>query len=544
MAFSPTLAPCARPRFLLAAGLLLALAACRRHEPTDAGLKNQTLLVGNGAEPADLDPEVIVAFTDSQIAYTLFEGLTKIDAQSTQAVPAAALSWDVSPDGLVYTFHLRPEGKWSNGDPVTADDFAYSFHRILTPAFAAEYSYMLWAIKNAEAFNGGKITDFSQVGVKVLDPLTLRLTLERPTPYLPALATHTTWLPVHRATIEKFGRMEEKGTKWTQAGNLVGNGAFTLVQWLPDSRIAVERNPQYWDDAHTRLHRVEFYPFEKGDIEELNYQSHQLHATYLLPMAKVDAYRKHTPSDLRIDPVLSTFYLFFNTTQKPFDNVKLRLALSHALNRAQLASKVTMDTYPPTGSFVPPNCGGYTSRTAISDDYDLARQLLEEAGYPGGRGLDPIEVQCYESEVPLRMMEAIQAIWLKELGVKILIAQVEQKTLFRNEQNKDYSISFSSWIADYPDPLTFLGSMVTDNGNNWAGWSNKEYDRLIDLSTRTADPAQRLEILQQAEAILLREAPLCPLYNRPEVYAVRPEVKGWTTTSLGFHEFNRIWLEK
>jgi len=192
----------------------------------------------------------------------------------------------------------------------------------------------------------------------------------------------------------------------------------------------------------------------------------------------------------------------------------------------------------------PPNCGGYTARAQISDDYDLARRLLAEAGYPGGRGLAPIEVECYETEVPLRMLEALQAMWLKELGVRITIAQLEQKTLFQNQQDRNYTMAYSGWIADYPDPSTFLGTMVTDCGNNWAGWSNKDYDRLILEASNEADNGRRMELFQRAEAILLGEAPLIPLYFRPNVYAISPAVRGLTTTQVGYHEFNRIWLEK
>ncbi|HEY4988257.1 MAG TPA: peptide ABC transporter substrate-binding protein [Opitutaceae bacterium] len=523
----------------------LGLSGCSRRETqVDAGVRTQTLLYGNAAEPADLDPHVIIAFTDSQIAYALFEGLTRLDAATNAAVPAAAESWDVSPDGKVYTFHVRPTARWSNGDPVTAADFAYSFHRILTPAFGSLYSYMLWPIKNAEAFNSGKITDFSLVGVKALDTLTLQVTLEKPTPYLPALASHTTWLPVHQASVEKFGRMEDKGTKWTLPGNLVGNGAFTLAEWIPNARIAVVKNPLYWDAAHTRLNRVEFYPIEKPDIEELNYRSGQLHSTYDLPTSKIEAYRAHQPPDFKVDPVLSTFYLFLNTKRAPFDNVKLRQALSHGLDREELSRDITKGVFPVARSLTPPNCGGYTSRTQVSDDFELARRLMAEAGYPGGKGLPTVEVQCYETEVPLRMLEAIQAMWLKELGFHITIAQIEQKTLFQNQQNRNYTMSFSGWIADYPDPLTFLGMMITDGGNNWASWSNKEFDRLIDETTNTADNAKRLEIFQKAEVILLDEAPIIPLYFRPQVYARSPDVHGWTTNVVGFHQFNTMWLEK
>ena len=241
-----------RVRFLLASIFIvgIALEGCHRVTPVEEGIASQTLLIGNAAEPADLDPDIITAWTDADVDYALFEGLTWVDEKTTRAIPAEATSWDVSPDGLTYTFHLRPNGRWSNGDPVTADDFAYAFRRILTPTFGATYSYMLWPIKNAEAYNEGKITDFAQVGVEVLDPLTLKIVLTQPTPYLPTLAAHQTWQPIQRANIEKFGKIDTRGSRWTRPGNLVSNGPFTLKAWIPNGRIVVEKNPYYWDAGH------------------------------------------------------------------------------------------------------------------------------------------------------------------------------------------------------------------------------------------------------------------------------------------------------
>jgi len=529
----------------IGACLLLLLAACpRRETAVEAGIRTQTLLVGNAAEPADLDPQTMNAFTDSHIAYALFEPLTWLDARTSDPVPAAADRWDVSGDGLVYTFHIRQNARWSNGDPLTSGDFVYSFHRILTPAFAASYSYMLWPIKNAEAFNAGRIADFSRVGVDAPDAATLRITLERPTPYLPALAAHTTWLPVHRPSVEKFGRMDEKGTKWTRPGNLVGNGAFTLAEWIPNGKVAVVRNPRYWNSAKTRLDRIEFFPFEQPTTEELNFRSGQLHATYALPTSKIATYRAHRPADLRVDPILSSFYLFINVTRPPFDNPKVRLALSHAVDREALSHDVMNSVYPPARSLTPPDCGGYTARAQVSDDFAEARRLLAEAGFPGGRGLPTAEVQCYSDDVKLRVLEAIQSMWQRELGFHITIAQLEQKTLFQNQQSLNYTIGFSGWIADIPDPVSFLGTMVTGGGNNWAGWSSREFDRLIDEASKTADNGRRFELFQKAESVMLNDAPLIPLYFQNQVYAINPAVRGWTTNVIGFHEFEKVWLER
>jgi oligopeptide transport system substrate-binding protein len=523
----------------------MVLAGCaRRLTPVDAGIRDQTILLGNAAEPQDLDPDVIYAYTDSRIAYTLFQGLTWLDPRTNTAVPAVATSWDVTPDGLVYVFHMRPETRWSNGDPVTAEDFVYSFRRILTPDFAATYSYMLWPIKNAEAYNEGKVTDFTKVGVKALGPHTLQVTLEQPTPYLPALASHTTWLPVHRSDIEKFGKIDERNTKWTRPGNLVGNGAFTLEEWSPNSRIIVRKNPLYWDAAHVRLNRIIWYPIEHPDIEDLNYRSGQLDSTYDLPMDRVEAYRKDNPVDIQIDPVLSTFYVIFNVTKPPFNDARVRLALAHAVDRKALSDNITHGVYPPAHTLTPPNCGGYTCRAGISDDFELAKKLLAEAGYPGGRGFPSVEVITYQTEVPNRMLEAIQEMWQARLGIHITIAQQEQKTLFQNSQTGNFSMAFSGWLADYPDPLTFLQLGQTGNGNNWSEYSNKAYDQLIDEASHTPDNAKRLEIFQRAEALMLSETPLIPLYYRSNVYALSPHVRGWATNVVGFQDLTKVWLEK
>jgi oligopeptide transport system substrate-binding protein len=524
---------------------LFLVAGCGRPETAaEAGLRTQTLLLGNAAEPADLDPDAISAWTDSNVDYALFEGLTLIDENTTQPVPAAAERWEVSPDGLVYTFHLRSGGRWSNGDAVTADDFVYSFRRILTPSFGASYSYMLWPIKNAKAYNDGRITDFSLVGAFAVDPATLRITLEKPTPYLPALASHTTWLPVHRATIEKFGRFDEKGTRWTRAGNLVGNGPFVLKEWAPNSRIIVEKNPLYWDAAHVRLNRIEFFPIENGESEEAAFRSGQLQVTYGLPVTRIATYRRAHPELLRIDSRLATYYVFINVRKPPLDNPKLRRALALDIDRIKISRDVLEGSRSPAHSFTPPDCAGYTSEAQVPDDVSEARRLLAEAGYPGGRGLPAFEALSYMSDSSVRTLEVIQARWARDLGVHITITPQEQKTLFQNQQDGNYSIAFSAWIADYADPSTFLNMMVTGGGNNWAGWSNPAYDQLIDRAASTADQRERYALFQKAETILLDQAPLIPVFFGEQPYLIQPWVRGWPPSKLGFERFKNVWLEK
>jgi oligopeptide transport system substrate-binding protein len=516
----------------------------RRESPADAAIRTHTLLLGNLSEPADLDPHIITAYTDQNITIALFEGLTAIDEKTALPVPGVAERWDVSADALIYTFHLRADARWSNGDAVTARDFAFSIQRILSPGLASEYAYMLWSIKNAEAFNEGKLKDFSAVGVTVVDDRTLQITLERPTPYLLSLAAHPTWFPVHRRTIEKFGRMDQRSTAWTRPGNLVGNGAFTLQEWSPNARIVVAKNPQYWDAAHNTLNGVVFFPIENPDVEERNFRAGQTHITYSLPIEKVAVYRERTPEQLRVDPFLQTFFLRFNVSRPPLDNPKLRRALALAVDRESIARNVLRGSRLPAPHFTPLNCAGYTCTARVPADYSAARALLVEAGYPRAQGLPAFEVQVRNDDMQPKVTEAIQAMWQRELGIRITIAPFEQKTWLQNQQTLNYAIAFSSWVGDFADPATFLELFVKDGGNNWTGWGSPVYDRLIHEAAVALNPTDRMNQFQRAEAILLEEAPITPLYFGARGYAIHPAVKNWQPALLGFHRSQFIKLER
>ncbi len=538
--------PIRRAHLLLWLPAVLALGAgcAKRETPVEEGFRTHTLLVGNSAEPADLDPHVVDAYTDMIILVSLYEGLTVLDERSSQALPGVAERWEVSADGLTYTFHLRPEARWSNGDPLTARDFAFSFQRILTPALGAPSSYLLWVIKNAQAFNQGKLPNFSAVGVEVVDDQTLRVRLDHPAPYLPALAAHPAWLPLHRATLEKFGAVTRRGTAWTRPGNLVGNGPFTLSAWTPNARLSVAKNPAYWDAAHTRLEHIVFSPTEKSDVEERNFRAGQLHLTYDVPAAKIPAYRAEAPAKLRIDPLLNTWYMNFNVAKPPLDQSKVRRALALAIDREAIARSVFQGARAAAASFTPPNCGDYTARARIGVDFAAARALLAEAGFPGGRGLPVLPVQVLNDSNLPRVMEAIQAMWQRELGVRCTIEPFEQKTWLQNQQSKTHTIGLMGWVADFADPLTFLGLFVTAGGNNWTNWSNPAYDRLIAQTDQTADSAARFELFQQAESLLLEQAPITPILFGARTYLIHPAVRNWEPSPLGFHRFQLIEFQR
>jgi oligopeptide transport system substrate-binding protein len=539
---SPTRSLIRRPA-LIAVAALLAVTGCVRHEtPADAATRAQTLLLGNGAEPEDLDPQVVTAYTDQNILLALFEGLTAIDERTSQPIPAAAQSWEVSADGLSWTFHLREGLRWSNGEPLTADDFVRSWQRILTPAFAAEYANLLYPIRNAEAFNKGSLSDPRTLGLSAPDPRTVRIELARRTPYLPVLVALPPWYPVNPRVLERFGALAARSTAWTRPGNLVGNGPFTLREWTPNSRIMVARNPSYWNAGAVTLQKIVFFPTESPDTEEKDFRAGQLHVTYSIPVGKIAAYGREAPGVLRVDPFLQTFFLRFNVRRPPFDDPRVRRALSLAIDRDLIARRVLSGGYPPAYSFTPPDCGGYTARSRVGLDLEQARRLLAEAGHAGGSGMPAIEVQVRNDEVQPSVMEAIQAMWSAHLGVHVTIATLEQKTWLQNQQTLNYAVSTSGWAGDFLDPVTFLDLFVTGGGNNWTGWSDTAYDQMIDEASRMADPGKRLEVFQRAESYLLDRGPVAPLYFGAHSYLIRPEVKGWTQALLGYHRYADVRL--
>ncbi|HEX2861725.1 MAG TPA: peptide ABC transporter substrate-binding protein, partial [Lacunisphaera sp.] len=492
---------------------MLSFTACaRREDQTEAGLRAGTLLVGNLAEPQELDPQLISAYTDQNIAVALFEGLCALDERTSQPVPAVAEKWEASDDGLTYTFHLRPAARWSNGEPLTAHDFVAAWRRVLAPSLAAEYAYLLYPLKNAAALNTGRQTDFAALGAEAVDDHTLRVTLEQPTPYLPALTAQPAWFPVNPRVLARFGDVHHRLPAWTRPENLVGNGPFTLAEWQPNARLVVARSPTYWDATGVRLERIVFFPTEDPNVEERNFRAGQLHVTYGLPTSKLETYRRDHAATLRGDPFLQAIFLRFNTTRPPFTDVRVRRALSLAVDRAAIATSVLRGAGTAAPSLTPPDCAGYTARARVPTDFDAARRLLADAGFPGGAGLPALDLQVRNDEHQPRVAEVLQAQWKKELGVTLTITPLEQKTWVQNQQSLDYTLSGAGWIGDFVDPVTFLDLFVSGGGNNWTGWANPAYDQLIRQAAATPNPAARHELFQRAEAVLLEQAPVAPVF--------------------------------
>lgn len=529
---------------VLALGVLLPLGACSGGGGGGARAREANVLrVNVGTEVQDLDPHVVTGVPEHRVLQALFDGLADLDPATLEPVPAAADRWEISEDGLRYVFHLRRDGKWSNGDPVTAHDFVYSYRRILSPALGAEYAYFLHALKNGKAYNEGRTTDFGDVGARALDDWTLELTLEHPTPHLLSAQTHQAWYPVHRASVEAHGGGTARGTRWTRPGNLVGNGPWQLEEWRPNEYIRVGRNPHYWDTANVRLDGIRFFPIDNQQTEERSFRAGDLHMTDSIPLHRIETYRRENPEVLRIGPYLGVYYYRINMTRPPFTDKRVRQALALAVDRETLAATVCKAGEQPAFHYTPPGIGGYEPVAGHAYDAARARELLAEAGYPGGRGLPPIEILYNTSEQHQTIAEAIQAMWKRNLNIEVRLLNQDWKVYLSSLDLLDYGLARSGWIADYVDPVNFLECFLSHSGNNRTGFSDPEYDRLIAAAYAETDAAARNALFHEAEAILLDETPVIPLYFYTYKFLVGPEVRGHTPNVLDYRKWKDMWLE-
>ncbi len=523
--------------------LLFSLGCGKKPSAVESGNRDQVLHLGNLSEPNDLDPQIADSQQTFNIIQAFFEGLTQYDAKTCEPVAAGAERWEVSADNLTWTFHLRPQAKWSNGDPVTAHDYVFAFQRMLSPGLAAEYAYFLFALKNGEAFNAGKIKDPALIGARAADATTLVLTLEHPVPYLPAMACHSAWYPLHRPTIEKFGKIDQRGTAWTRPGNMVSNGYFTLTEWKPHQYVRGTKSPTYWDRDQVKLKEVFFYPIESEDAEERTFRAGQLHVTSTMPIAKIAVYEKEKSPFYKPSTFLGTYVYRFNVTKPPFNDVRVRRALAMAIDRERIVRDVARGHQTPAGNLCPPNLAGFTATASVPQDIAAAQKLLAAAGFPGGAGFPKVDILFNTNEGHRQIAEAIQQIWRKNLGIEVGLYNQEGKVWTDSMRTLNYQIARFAWIGDYLDPSTFLDIMKSDSGNNQTGWKNAEFDRLIDEANRTADTARRYALYQRCEQILADECPLAPIYFYTRNNLVRPEVKGWYGNLLDYHALKGVYLD-
>ncbi|MEH6616865.1 MAG: peptide ABC transporter substrate-binding protein [Porticoccus sp.] len=523
----------------------LLLSGCGSGESNVAtGNRDGILHWGNGTDPQELDPHIVTGVPEHHILTALLEGLVLKDPATLEPIPGVAESWEVSNEGKTYTFQLRRNAQWSNGDPVTAHDFAWSWWRALQPALGNQYAYMLFPIKNAEAYLKQEIEDFSQVGVKVLDDYTLEVELTNPTPYFLQLLDHYSMFPVHRATIEKFGAPDERGSLWTRPGNFVGNGPFLLTEWQLFKKVEVAKNPFYWDASTVKLNGIRFHPTENVTTEERMFRSNQLHHTASIPIDKVETYRKKHPELLNTHPYLGNYFYRINTKLPHLSDKRVRQALAMSINGKQIVEQVTKGGEVPAYTFTPPDTLGYTAKPAFEFNPVKARQLLAEAGYPNGEGFPVTELLYNTSEGHRKIAVAIQQMWNQYLGVNIILNNQDWKVYLSSVDSGDYTIARAGWIGDYVDPNTFLDMWITDGGNNRTGWSNLRYDELIlKLAPKASDREARYSMMREAEALLLEDMPVIPIYIYNSKSLVHPSLKGLEPNILDYTLYKKLSLE-
>jgi oligopeptide transport system substrate-binding protein len=526
--------------FLISVSCLM-LVSCQKESQVDKATREGILLVGNSNEPKGLDPHIVTGVLESNILRALFEGLVTIDPQSDTATPGGA-ALEVTPDATatVWTIKLRPDGKWSDGTPVTAQDFAFSYERILTPDLGAKYAEMLYFLKGAEDFNKGKTTDFSTVGVEVLDDETFRLTLRGPTPYFREILKHFTWTAVPRHVVLKHGKIGQRGNPWSRPENIVGNGPYQLKSWRRTDHIEVARNPFYWNAANVTLNGIRFLPITNLYTEARMFRDGQLHMTYAATSEVVDLMKKEHPEELRQEPYVGTAFFRFNTTRKPLNDVRVRQALSYAIDRQAVCDTVFRG-YEPAYAMTPP-MGDYQPPVGADFDEEKARRLLAEAGFPGGKGFPRLRLLIVSKETAATLAQAVQAMWRDTLGIEVEIVNKEWNAYLVAMQELDYDIANAGWIGDYLDPLTFLEMWTPGNGNNLTGWDNPEFVKLLQQSFQETDAARRFELLRQAETILVEEAPVLPLAWQSRNYLLHPSVEGWHPLLLANNPYQFLRL--
>lgn len=579
----------------------------------------------NESEVASVDPALITGQPEGRICWALFEGLTRYEPKTLDPIPGTAESWEISDDLRVYTFHLREDAFWSNGEPVTAHDFYYSIRRLLDPMTASRYAYQAWYIKNARRYTMGAagiapgdpvevelnpapdlpntirgallfgtlvrieggdaetkedgsspkdrifvveingqerrfqaaeadatlpegieacrqvLLDFREVGIRVIDDRTLETTLTNPTPYWLSLLAFYPLAPVNRGCVEKYG-----SPAWTRPENIVTNGAFRLTDRRIRDRIRLTRSDNYWDREHVRLHVIDALSIDDRTTALNLYLTGKADWITVPPAVALREMLAGVPMrpDLHIFPQLTTYFYMVNTTRKPLDDVRVRQALSLALDRDEIVRVATAAGEMPAYSLVPPSLPGYEQQKCPQRDPDRARELLAEAGYPGGRGMEKLEIHYNTDQAHQAIAELARKQWQRELGINVSLRNEEWGSAQDTQNQMKYMISRRSWGGDYLDPNTFLDMYITDGENNNTGFSNAEYDRLIAEAAREPDKEKRMRLLEQAERILMDKLPILPIYFYVSRNMVKTYVHGWYSNLQDTHPLRSIWIDR
>lgn len=491
---------------------------------------------GNAGEPQTLDQAQTSINIEAFILKDLYEGLTIYDAAG-KIIPGAAESWTLSDDGLTYTFKLRENAKWSDGSPVTAQDFEFSFKRVEDPKTAAKYANILYPIKNAEAINTGK-AEVATLGVKAVDDKTFQVTLERPTPFFLELLAHQTALPVSKASVEK------NGADFVKPGVMVSNGAFKLVSHVPNDSLVVEKNENHWDAANTKLDKVIFYPIDDQAASVRRFEAKEMDLVYNFSADQIERLRGTYKDQVHVSPTLATYYYAFDSSQAPYDDVRVRQALSMAVDRDFLAKEIYSGSQIPAYSLVPPGIASYGEPSKADfaelsqlDREDKALELMKEAGF--GEGGKPLEIEIRYNTNPNheRVATAVADMWKNTFNAKVTMTNLDVSSHYAYlQEGGKFNVARAGWVADYADAENFLAlNLSTNKTFNYGKYNNPEFDALMQKSYAEENPEARSKLLHEAEALLSRDQPVAPLLTQADLWLVSNRVSGWEDNAANEH---------
>jgi oligopeptide transport system substrate-binding protein len=503
----------------------------------------QVLYRDNGEEPQTLDPHLADGFASAHILRDLFEGLTSQSPEG-RIIPGAAIRWNISRDGKTYTFYLRRDALWSNGDPVTAEDFVYSLRRSADPATASSYAQVLLPIANAAEVLAGDLP-VTELGVVAMDEYTLQIMMRDPTPYFLGLLSHYSTFPVHRASVEAHG------PAFSRPGNLVSNGAYVLKNWVIRSSIELEQNENYWNAQNVIIDKVTYDPYEDQSTALKRFRRGKLHWTSSVPSNQFAWLKSHYPEELVISPWLGSYYFGFNLEREPFiENPELRLALVLAIDRDLLTEKVTQFGELPSYTLVPPGIRDYVSPVPEWAEWtqeernEEARRLYAGAGYSEENPLQ-FEIRYTNGGNNKKMALAASSLWKQVLGVQATLLNEEQKVFLQNREQKVLTQVFQAgWISDYADAYSFLNLFRTGHQRNDFGYSNNMYDALLDEVAAERIPSRRRRLMFETERLLLADVPFIPLYSYVTKRMVNPRLKGWQSNVMDYHYSKDMYFLK
>ena len=530
----------------LCGALLIALSACgdgtqSKSASSSTGATNEIVLNrGNGVEPKSLDPALVDGIWEAQIVGDMLLGLTTEDAES-KPIPGAAESWETSEDGLTWTFHLR-DHSWSDGVPVSAEDFVFAWRRVLDPKTAAPYAYYLYPIKNARDVSSGK-QPAAALGVEAKDAKTLVVTLDHPLPFMTEYLTHQSMFPVPRHVVEA------KGAEWTRPGNFVSNGAFVLKEWIPNDRVTLTKNQRFYDAANVKIDVVNHFPTSDGDAALRRLRAGELDTQDPIPPAQIDFLRANMADALQVAPTLTISYLSINLSRKPLDDVRIREALNLAVERETLVDRIIKLGDLPAYNMIPPGVANYPGGTAmrfkaLPFEQRLARaqELMRAAGYTPERPLR-IRWATTTNAVTRQTIAPLQEMWRK-IYVDVEIVQTDTQINYQKLEDGDFDIGTAGWIADYNDASNFFDVLRAGGGNNYGRYGNPKFDALLDQAAFERDLTKRGQLLTQAEQMMLDEYPLVFVRFQTQPAIVQPYVKGWIPSSKQINRTRWLTVEK